>query len=73
MSSLEDRIRRIEDERDIQQTMYRYGFALDYGSEDEWMKAHPLGFIEQREAMGPDGKYGKWLRTLPAIAKVRWQ
>ena len=37
MSSLEERIRRIEDERDILQTMYRYGFALDYGSEDEWM------------------------------------
>lgn len=39
-------------------------------SEDEWMKAHPPGFIEQREAMGPSGKYGKWLRSLPAIAKV---
>ena len=38
MNSLDERIRRIEDERDIQQTMYRYGFALDYGSEDEWMK-----------------------------------
>ncbi len=38
MNSLEDRIQRIEDERDIQQTIYRYGFALDYGSEDEWMK-----------------------------------
>jgi hypothetical protein len=37
MSNLEDRIRRIEDERDIQQTMYRYGYAIDYGSEDEWM------------------------------------
>jgi hypothetical protein len=34
------------------------------------MKAHPLGFVEHREAFGPQGKYGKWLRSLPAINKV---
>ncbi|HYR86387.1 MAG TPA: metallophosphoesterase [Terriglobia bacterium] len=39
-------------------------------SEDEWMKLHPPGFIEHREAFGPDGRYGKWLRTLPAVARV---
>ena len=37
MNSLEERIQRIEDERAIQQTMYRYGSAIDYGSEDDWM------------------------------------
>lgn len=37
MSSLEERVRRIEDERSIQQTMYRYGYAIDYGSEEEWL------------------------------------
>ncbi len=31
-------------------------------SRDEWMAAHPLGFVEHREAFGPDGKYGRWLR-----------
>jgi len=36
-TSLEQRIARIEDERAIQQTMYRYGYAIDYGSEDEWL------------------------------------
>jgi len=50
-------------------------FAAMYGkappvSEDEWMKSHPAGFIEHREIFGPDGKYGKWLRTLPAAARV---
>ncbi len=30
----------------------------------------PLGFVEHREAFGPGGKYGKWLRSLPAIVKV---
>jgi len=39
-------------------------------SRDEWMAAHPPGFVEQREAFGPDGKYGRWLRSLPAIVKV---
>jgi hypothetical protein len=39
-------------------------------SETEWMKSHPPGFIEHREAFGSDGKYGKWLRTLPAVARV---
>ena len=38
--------------------------------EEVWMKAHPLGFVEHREAFGPQGKYGKWLRSLPAINKV---
>jgi hypothetical protein len=38
--------------------------------EAEWMKAHPPGFIEYQQAFDRDGKYGKWLRTKPAIAKV---
>jgi len=47
--------------------------ALGAGSHetfDDWAKSHPLRFIEHREAMSPNGKYGKWLRTLPAVAKV---
>src|SRR6266850_1784110 len=28
------------------------------------------GFLERCEALGPNGKYGKWLRSLPAIARV---
>jgi hypothetical protein len=39
-------------------------------NEAEWMKSHPPGFVEQREAFTPEGKYGKWLRSLPAVAKV---
>src|SRR5579871_4069764 len=39
-------------------------------NEEQWMKDHPAGFIEHRQAFGPDGKYGKWLRSLPAVAKV---
>ena len=38
--------------------------------EADWMKAHPAGFMEHREAFSPQGKYGKWLRTLPAVNRV---
>ncbi len=32
----------------------------------KWMTAHPPGFVEYTRAMGPEGYYGKWLRSLPA-------
>ena len=31
-------------------------------SRGDWMRAHPPGFVEYMEAMGPDGRYGRWLR-----------
>jgi hypothetical protein len=39
-------------------------------TEAEWMARHPLGFIEQREAFGPKGKYGEWLRGHAALAEI---
>lgn len=36
----------------------------------QWMTAHPLGRIEYTEAIGPDGVYGKWLRTLPVAVII---
>ena len=39
-------------------------------TEAEWMARHPAGFLEQREAFGPNGKYGKWLREHSALAKI---
>ena len=38
---------------------------LDPMSRGEWMQAHPPGFVEFMEAMGPDGRYGRWLRDKP--------
>jgi hypothetical protein len=32
-------------------------------SQAEWMAAHPPGFVEYVEALGPRGKYGRWLRA----------
>ena len=39
-------------------------------TETEWMARHPLGFVEQREALGPKGKYGEWLRGHAAVAEI---
>jgi hypothetical protein len=39
-------------------------------TEAEWMARHPAGFIEQREAFGPSGQYGKWLREHAALAEI---
>ncbi|MDQ1409616.1 MAG: hypothetical protein QOJ41_1351 [Acidobacteriaceae bacterium] len=38
--------------------------------EEEWMQKHPTGFLEYREAVNPEGKYGKWLRQHSALAKI---
>jgi len=32
--------------------------------------SRPAGFAERCEALSPEGKYGKWLRSLPAIARI---
>jgi hypothetical protein len=36
----------------------------------EWLKDHPVGFVERREAFGPSGRYGSWLRRRPAAVKI---
>jgi hypothetical protein len=36
----------------------------------EWLKGHPLGFVERMEAFGPEGVYGKWLRQLPIAVRI---
>jgi hypothetical protein len=37
---------------------------------NDWLKDHPPGFIEYVEAMGPSGRYGRWLRTRKVVAKI---
>ena len=39
-------------------------------TDPEWMQKHPGGFLEYREAMSPEGKYGKWVRQHSAVAKI---
>jgi hypothetical protein len=39
-------------------------------SRDAWMAAHPPGYLEYREAFGPRGIYGRWLRSKSAAVRV---
>lgn len=38
--------------------------------EQAWKQMHPPGFVEQRAAFAPDGKYGRWLRKHQAAARI---
>ena len=39
-------------------------------TKEAWMTAHPPGCLEYREALGPSGVYGKWLRDKDIAAIV---
>lgn len=39
-------------------------------SEAEWVAAHPPGWAEYAESMGPVGVYGAWLRSLPVMVEI---
>jgi hypothetical protein len=34
-------------------------------------ESRPAGFFERCEALGPGGMYGKWLRSLPVVARIQ--
>ena len=36
----------------------------------DWLLRHPPGLLEYQEAIGPVGRYGRWLRSLPTVARV---
>ena len=36
----------------------------------KWMDEHPPGFFEHRDAFGPAGEYGKWIRSNRAVVQV---
>jgi len=44
--------------------------AHDEADRQKWMEEHPLGFFEFRDAFGPQGLYGRWLRRLDTVAQV---
>jgi hypothetical protein len=43
------------------------GVTLDKSA---WMTAHPPGYLEYRDAVAPNGRYGKWLRTKPVVVEI---
>lgn len=42
----------------------------DHQTREEWMAAHPPGFLEYMDALGPDGVYGRWLRSKSVAVKI---
>ena len=39
-------------------------------TKEAFLAAYPRGAVEYRRALGPDGDYGRWLRSLPVAVKV---
>jgi hypothetical protein len=37
---------------------------------ERFMREVPLGFVEMRQAFGPSGTYGTWLRLRPAVVRI---
>lgn len=37
---------------------------------ETWLATHPAGYVEYRDALGPRGKYGKWLRDKPMLTQL---
>jgi hypothetical protein len=37
---------------------------------EQFLKELPLGMIEMRQAFGPEGDYGKWIRQRPTVARI---
>ena len=42
----------------------------DETARQNWIKEHPLGYFEYRDAIGPSGKYGRWLRDHHTIVQI---
>src|SRR4051812_40723019 len=59
LQSLADRVGRLEDERGILATLYRYGHTIDYGPDDDWVDLFTDDGVWDslpNEALGPNAK-----------------
>jgi hypothetical protein len=51
----------------IREGAAKKGDADESAERLKWMDAHPPGFFEYRDALGPTGTYGRWIRKHRAI------
>lgn len=70
-----ERVREAFYEREIEELRKKAeaagsSFAADDAFRKKWEKEHPLGFFEHRMAYGPNGVYGRWLRSRNAAVKI---
>jgi hypothetical protein len=59
--------------RDSESIRDKYLKSLNPPTADErarLIQQMPLGFFEMRQAFGPDGEYGRWLRQFPVTVKI---
>jgi len=47
-----------------------HGGKLDDAVRKRWETDHPLGFVEFKQAYGPTGLYGKWIRGHNAVIRI---
>ena len=67
------RERAYEEYKAFQAKRHKHGradAAHEEAARQKWMDEHPLGFFEFRDAFGPQGKYGSWLRKLDTVAQI---
>jgi hypothetical protein len=43
---------------------------VDDSARGKWIGEHPSGYFEYRDALGPEGKYGRWIRGHNVIVQV---
>jgi hypothetical protein len=43
---------------------------VDDSARGKWIGEHPPGYFEYRDALGPEGKYGRWIRGHNVIVQV---
>jgi hypothetical protein len=57
--------------REIKETKPREQWPdFEGGYRAVWEKEHPLGYFEQRQAFGPNGKYGRWIIDHNVVIKI---
>ena len=39
-------------------------------AESDWKAVHPPGYFEYQDQIGPNGRYGRWLRNLPSVVQL---
>ena len=44
--------------------------VIDEAFRQKWEAEHPLGWVEQRFAYGPNGEYGTWIRSHNAVIRI---
>ena len=62
--------RQAEEWEDYKKFAAQHGHPVDDQARTQWIAAHPVGFFERRDAFGPEGVYGRWLRQHDAVAEV---